>query len=96
VGRVIWSASTIRRTGASVLDLCYVAQGAYDGYIDVRERLTPENFLAPSLILAEAGGELVDPVGRPLGPVEFTRPYSVLATGTPELLEEILVQLRQV
>ena len=95
LGRVIWSASTIRRTGASVLDLCYVAQGAYDGYVDLRERLTPENFLAPSLILAEAGGELVDPQGQPLGPVEFTRPYSVLAAGNPSLLEEILAQLRQ-
>ncbi len=95
LGRVIWSASTIRRTGASVLDLCYVAQGAYDGYVDLRERLTPENFLAPSLILAEAGGELVDPRGQPLGTVEFTRPYSVLATGNPSLLEEILAQLRQ-
>jgi len=96
IGRVIWSASTIRRTGASVLDLCYVAQGAYDGYVDLRGRLTPENFLAPSLILAEAGGELVDPQGQPLGAVEFTRPYSVLATGNQSLLEEILAQLRPV
>jgi myo-inositol-1(or 4)-monophosphatase len=47
---VISNASTIRRTGATVLDLCYVAQGAYDAYVDLRERLTPENFLAPSLI----------------------------------------------
>jgi fructose-1,6-bisphosphatase/inositol monophosphatase family enzyme len=72
-----------------------VAQGAYDGYVDLRERLTPENFLAPSLILTEAGGELVDHRGQPLGTVEFTRPYSVIATGNPGLLEEILAQLRQ-
>ena len=93
VWRVIGAASTIRRTGATVLDLCYVAQGAYDAYIDLRDRLTPENFLAPALILQEAGGELVDGEGKPLGPVEFTRPYSVLATANPGLRGDILAVL---
>jgi myo-inositol-1(or 4)-monophosphatase len=93
--RVISNASTIRRTGATVLDLCYVAQGAYDGYVDLRERLTPENFLAPSLILTEAGGEFVGQDGLPLGPVEFTHPYSVLATANTGLLAEIMTQLHQ-
>jgi myo-inositol-1(or 4)-monophosphatase len=93
--QVISNASTIRRTGATVLDLCYVAQGAYDGYVDLRERLTPENFLAPSLILTEAGGEFVGRDGLSLGAVEFTRPYSVLAAANAGLLEEILSQLRR-
>jgi fructose-1,6-bisphosphatase/inositol monophosphatase family enzyme len=78
-----------------VLDLCYVAQGAYDGYVDLRERLTPENFLGPSLILKESGGKLVGQDGLSLGAVEFTRPYSVLAAANESLLEEILSQLRQ-
>jgi myo-inositol-1(or 4)-monophosphatase len=93
--QVISNASTIRRTGATVLDLCYVAQGAYDAYVDLRERLTPENFLAPSLILREAGGEFVGREGLALGMVEFTRPYSVLAVANVGLLEEILSQLRR-
>jgi fructose-1,6-bisphosphatase/inositol monophosphatase family enzyme len=78
-----------------VLDLCYVAQGAYDGYVDLRERLTPENFLASSLILTESGGKLVGRDGLSLGAVEFTRPYSVLAAANDGLLEEILSQLRR-
>lgn len=90
VHRLLDRASTVRRMGATVLDLCYVAQGAYDAYVDLRERLTPENFLAPALVLREAGALLTGPNGRPLGPVEFTRPYSVLAAGTSELLEDIL------
>jgi myo-inositol-1(or 4)-monophosphatase len=88
------AASTVRRTGATVLDLCYVAEGAYDAYVDLRERLTPENFLAPALILHEAGGRLTNPRGEPLGAVEFTTPYSVLATGSLELLASILEVMR--
>jgi myo-inositol-1(or 4)-monophosphatase len=93
--RVVAQASTIRRTGASVLDLCYVAEGAYDGYVDLRERLTPENFLAPALIVSEAGGEFAGQHGRPLGTVEFTHPYSVIATANQGLLDEILAQSSQ-
>ena len=90
ISQLISRISTIRRTGASVLDLCYVAQGAYDAYVDLRERLTPENFLAPALIIHEAGGRLADTRGQPLGPVAFTQPYSVLAAGSEALLATIV------
>jgi len=90
IWRLLQTVSTIRRTGATVLDLCYVAQGAYDGYVDLRGRLAPENFLAPALVIHEAGGCLTDSRGRPLGPVTFTAPYSILATGSPELLAALL------
>jgi myo-inositol-1(or 4)-monophosphatase len=93
--RVVAQASTIRRTGASVLDLCYVAEGAYDGYVDLRARLTPENFLASSLIVTEAGGEFTGQDGRPLGTVEFTHPYSVIAAANRSLLDEILAESSQ-
>ena len=82
--------STVRRTGATVIDLCYVAEGAYNAYVDLRERLTPENFLAPALIIREAGGRLTDAFGQRLGPVGFTQPYSILATGNDALLAAIL------
>lgn len=94
VHRLLDRAATIRRMGATVLDLCYVAQGAYDAYVDLRDRLTPENFLAPALVLREAGALLTGPDGGSLGPVVFTQPYSVIASGTPALLDEILGVLR--
>jgi myo-inositol-1(or 4)-monophosphatase len=87
---VVQHASTVRRAGATVLDLCYVAQGAYDAYVDVRTRLTPENFMAPALVLREAGGRFTGVRGQPLGAVEFTQPYSVLAAGNDTLLAAIL------
>lgn len=37
VWRLMSQVSTVRRLGATTLDLCYVAQGAFEGYIDLRE-----------------------------------------------------------
>jgi myo-inositol-1(or 4)-monophosphatase len=94
----IWSllsgASTARRMGASVLDLAYVADGAYEAYVDLRARLTPENFLAPSLLITEAGGWFGDAAGHPITEVEFTKPYSVVAAANTDLLAHILDALR--
>ncbi len=91
--RLLCAISTARRTGATVLDLCYVAQGAYEAYVDLRRRLTPENFMAPALIIREAGGLFTDAMGRPLGTVEFTAPYSIVAAGNAELHAAILTTL---
>jgi myo-inositol-1(or 4)-monophosphatase len=86
--------SAARRSGSTVLDLCYVAQGALEGYVDVRERLTPENFLAPALIIREAGGCFTNSQGLPLGPVEFIKPYNIVAAGNGALLAGILAALQ--
>jgi myo-inositol-1(or 4)-monophosphatase len=88
--RLLGAISTARRTGATVLDLCYVAQGAFEAYVDLRRRLTPENFMAPALLIREAGGIFTDATGRPMGPLEFTAPYSILATANAELHAQIL------
>ncbi|HEV2239046.1 MAG TPA: inositol monophosphatase family protein [Ktedonobacterales bacterium] len=92
--RLMSEISTARRIGATVLDLCYVAQGAFDAYVDVRGRLTAENFMAPALIIQEAGGVFTDAAGRPLGPVAFTAPHNVVAAGSAELHAQILATLR--
>jgi myo-inositol-1(or 4)-monophosphatase len=93
VWRLVSQVSTVRRLGATTLDLCYVAQGAFEGYVDLRWRLTPENFLAPALIIEEAGGLFTNEHGQPLGPVHFTTGYRVLAAGNRELLQGMLQQL---
>ncbi|HLJ82172.1 MAG TPA: inositol monophosphatase family protein [Ktedonobacterales bacterium] len=94
LSRRLWEllerAATVRRSGSTVLDLCYVAQGAYNAYVDLRRRLTPENFLAPALVIREAGGYFTGATGQPLGAVAFTHPYSVLASGDDELLHAIM------
>jgi myo-inositol-1(or 4)-monophosphatase len=93
VWRLVSQISTVRRIGATTLDLCYVAQGAFEGYVDLRSRLTPENFLAPALIIEEAGGCFVNEHGQPPGPVQFTTGYRVVAAGNRTLLDQVLQQL---
>jgi myo-inositol-1(or 4)-monophosphatase len=48
--------AVIRRSGSTVIDICYVAKGAIDGYFD--PLLNPWDFAAASLIAEEAGAEI--------------------------------------
>lgn len=73
----------LRVIGSSALGLAYIASGRWDLYL--HQTLSPWD-LAPGLLLvAEAGGVVVDPQGRPAG--LFQR--QVLAT-TPTLLPRFL------
>jgi len=54
----------IRRGGSSVLDLCYVAAGRFDGYW--HPELSLWDIAAAGLLLKESGGDITDYSGRPL------------------------------
>ena len=64
---------SIRTYGCASRAIALVARGALDAHIDVRDRLTPESFLAASLLLTEAGGYVCGPDGSPLGPFSSIR-----------------------
>jgi myo-inositol-1(or 4)-monophosphatase len=84
----------IRRTGSSAMDLVYVANGAYDAYIDIGDVITAESFLASLSIVHEAGGVFSDQYGKPLRPISnLTEGYSLVVAGTRELHEEIITRL---
>ena len=53
----------VRRAGAAVLDLCYVACGRFDGFWEIR--LHPWDVAAGILIVREAGGCATDFAGTP-------------------------------
>ena len=54
-------------------------------------RLTPESFLAATLILEEAGGCVLDLAGKPLGEVEsLLSRTSLVAAATRALAHEVL------
>lgn len=57
-------AQGIRRLGAASLDLCWVAEGWFDGFWEYR--LHPWDVAAGVLIVQEAGGQVTDFFGRPL------------------------------
>lgn len=52
--RIFMNCSDFRRTGSAALDLCYIACGRQQGYLE--QNLKPWDYAAGSLILQEAGG----------------------------------------
>jgi myo-inositol-1(or 4)-monophosphatase len=84
LGGVLRAGSGVRRGGAAAIDLCYVAEGRFDGFWELH--LNPWDFAAGMLIIAEAGGEVTALDGSPLELV----PGSVLAANGSDFLAELL------
>jgi len=83
--------SGLRAYGCASRALSMVALGALDAHIDVRSRLTPESFLAASLLVTEAGGHICRLNGESLGPFQSLQDRTTLvAASTKELAEEIV------
>ena len=81
----------VRRSGSAAMDAVYVANGAYDAYIDTGDVLTGESFLASLSIVLEAGGIVSDQYGQPLRPISnLTEGFSLVVAGTRELHGELL------
>lgn len=56
----------IRHLGANALELCYVADGKTDAFIDIRGKLRTTDMAAAWLILTEAGAMITTPSGKAL------------------------------
>ena len=85
----------VRTLGCATRALSMVADGSLDAHLDVRGRLTPENFLAPSLIVGEAGGLLTDPEGKAIPAIQsLTERHSIVAAATPELHAALVNELK--
>lgn len=56
----------LRHLGANALEICYVADGTTDAFIDIRGKLRVTDVAAAYLILLEAGGIMVTPEGTEL------------------------------
>ena len=54
----------VRRNGCASLDLCWVACGRLDGYVELS--LQPWDYAAGRLLVEEAGGRVTAPDGSPL------------------------------
>jgi len=83
-----------RRFGSAAFEFVAVASGGVDAYVDVRDTLSPENYMAAYLIVTEAGGVVSDRYGKPLGPIHsMTQGQSIVAAATPALHAAILEAL---
>jgi fructose-1,6-bisphosphatase/inositol monophosphatase family enzyme len=82
-----------RALGASAHDLCCVASGLLDGFVDCTWKHSahgPWDYLAGSLVCAEAGAVCVDALGRDLLVREHEARRSPVAAATPALLDQLL------
>jgi myo-inositol-1(or 4)-monophosphatase len=81
----------IRHFGANALELCYVADGTTDAFIDIREKLRTTDIAAAFLIVKEAGGTITTPSGSPLeAKLDPKQTISFIASGNTQVHQNIL------
>ncbi len=80
----------LRHLGANALEICYVADGTTDAFIDIRGKLRVTDAAAAYLILLEAGGTMTTPEGKELNAqLTPTQLVSFIATANKQLHEVI-------
>ncbi len=92
--RLMKASRAVRCYGCASRALSLVAAGALDAYVDIRNRLTPESFLAGVLLVTEAGGHVCGANGRPLATFEsLTKTTTLVAAATRQLGERIVAEI---
>jgi myo-inositol-1(or 4)-monophosphatase len=80
-----------RHLGSNALELCYVAAGKIDAFIDLRGTFRGVDLAASQLILKEAGAVLIDQKEKPItGKCTNEAKYSFLAASSLRLARELL------
>ena len=71
----------VRVFGCAALELCYIASGIFDAFIDMRSMLRVTDIAAGKLIVEEAGGRVTDGKGKPLfTPLDVKQRVNVVAS----------------
>ena len=79
-----------RAYGAAALDMCAVATGAFDGFVDVDGAHGVWDYLGAALICSEAGASVLDAEGRDLVTFDPAARRAPIVASTPELMEYLL------
>lgn len=86
--------SRVRRQvhyGANALELCYLAEGRIDAFVDIRKRMRITDFAAGCLIATEAGASITDEWGRELRwKLDLSERAPCVASANAELHNQIL------
>lgn len=81
----------IRHFGANALELCYVANGLTDAFVDVRGKLRTTDVAAGFLIVKEAGGLVTTPENKELNvPLDPKQTVSFVASSNLQIHKKIL------
>lgn len=85
-----------RALGASALDLCAVADGRLDAWVDCSPDAHGSwDYLGALLVCAESGAPMVDALGRDLVVLDHAARRTPLAAATPELLAALVEARRR-
>ncbi len=85
-----------RALGAAAPDLCAVAAGVLDGWCDTStDAHGVWDYLAAQLVVEEAGGVVVDALGRDLVALDPDARRTPVAAATTELLDALLTERRR-
>jgi len=88
--RILESARHLRHLGANALEICYVADGTTDAFIDIRGKLRVTDMAAAQLILLEAGGIITTTEGEKLNvPLTATQRVSFIAAANKSICDTI-------
>ncbi|MGQ9641240.1 MAG: inositol monophosphatase family protein [Candidatus Bathycorpusculaceae bacterium] len=92
---LIQRTSHIRHLGANALELCYVADGTTDAFIDIRGKLRATDTAAAWLIMKEANAKITTPDGKPLSvKLDPKQKVTFIATANPKIHKAILNLLK--
>lgn len=78
-----------RAMGSAALELCEVAAGGLDAFVDAGGRLGPWDYLGGLLACREAGAAIVDARGRDLVVSDHDARRQILAAASLELLDAV-------
>jgi len=94
--RVFEQTKHLRHLGANALEICYVADGTTDAFIDLRGKLRVTDMAAAQLILREAGGIITSPEGKDLdAPLNATQRVSFIAAANKTVYDNIQKLLKK-
>jgi len=80
----------LRHLGANALEICYVADGTTDAFIDIRGKLRVTDIAASYLIIVEAGGIMVTPEGTELNvPLAATQRVAFIAAANKMIYKTV-------
>ncbi len=88
---VFQRAAGVRCFGCATAALRMVATGVMEAHLDLRGRLTAENFLAPARLILEAGGVVTDEKGRALPEIpDLQTGYTLVASANRKLHDTLI------
>jgi myo-inositol-1(or 4)-monophosphatase len=89
--KLIGKTKHVRHFGANALEMCYVADGTTDAFVDIRGKLRTTDMAAAWLIIREAGAIITAPHGEPLrAKLDPKQRVKFIAAANPEMYRRII------